>query len=625
MNLDDLLALAARDVPTKLEKARARRAVRLIKADRDRRLVEGPDIASDVDLRDPTDTKVGERERIMRAAQLGKRGSITWTAGIRRLEVSPEMLRLVGRTPVEEPGSLTKLFALIHPAGRAAVRERVHRAWRDRSATEFACWLLLPDGSTSRVEFLVEIVVDESGRPVGIVATGEDATAAHKRRQEAERRALRDGSVQRSLAEIDAATGLLSRRAFADEVGRAVRSGTGTLLVISAPPLAEPGSEDDARLSGSAARLLRDLAGCDPCGVLGRYEFGVLMPYTTFETATPTAERAIAGLRDTRFLAGRTRLEAFGGLVRYDYRLPTESIDLLLDAETAWRRARHEDQHLHILRQAPSAEERREICRAGIRSAVEQGRFTLYAQPLRDLELNRTTRHEILLRVFDEVGRPTPPTAFLELAEHVDEILAVDKWVINHALQMIGEGPQTAHYQINISGRSLADPLLLDHISNAVERFAVDPQHLTIEITETAAIGNLTVARRFADGVRELGCQIALDDFGSGNTPLGFLTKLPVDLVKIDGAFIEGLPESEPLQAVVQGLVQMCRKLGILTAAEYVQDEATLDLLRAYGLDFAQGFHVGEPEELVLGPRRTKSVELELSPLPLPEEVILSG
>jgi PAS domain S-box-containing protein len=618
MNLDDLLALAASDAPTRLETARARRAARRIRLDRDRRLAEGPGIDSDVDLHDPATTEVGEAARITRAAELTKRGSITWTTAGRRLKWSGEMLRIFGRTPAEAPRSPARFFALIHPADRAAVRRLVLGAWRAEAPADVACRLLLRDGSVAYAEFLVEVVTGADGRPTGIVATGEDVTAARERRREDDRRALRDGSVQ-PLTGVDATTGLLSRRAFADEVGRALRAGTGTLLVISAPPLARPAAGDD-RLSACVARVLRDVVGCDPCGVLGPDEFGVLMPYTTFETATPTAEQAVAALRETRFLAGRTRLDAFGGLVRYDYRLPTEGLDLLLDAETAWRRAKHEDRPLHVLRQAPAAAERREICRTGIRTAVAGNRFTLFAQPLRDLELNRVTRHEILLRVFDDVGRPTAPTAFLEVAEHVDEILSVDKWVIDQALRLIGEGSQTSHYQINISGRSLADPLLLDHIRGAVERFRVDPEHLTIEITETAAIGNLVVARRFADGLRELGCQLALDDFGTGNTPLGFLTGLPVDLVKIDGSFIRDLPGSPALQVVVRGLVEMCRSLGIRTAAEYVEDATTLDLLRAYGVDFAQGFHVGAPKELVAVPRRTKSVELEL--IALDERVV---
>ncbi|MEU8233988.1 EAL domain-containing protein [Actinoplanes sp. NPDC048967] len=618
MTFDELIELAAQDVPTPLEHARARRAMRRIDEDHERRLSAGAEIFSDVDLRDPLNADFTEAKRIRRAAELRKRGAVVWDADTRRIDWSDEMSRIFGLAPVEAHKSLTSLYAMIHPTHRTAVSRRVRGAWRGQSAAEFVCRIVVRDGSTRYVEVLLEILTDRLGRSTGIIVTGHDATATHKRLQDDKRREIRASSVQQDLAEVDGATGLLSRRAFADEVGRALQTGTGTLLVISAPPYIRLSSDTetgrDEWFGTAAAKVIRDFVDPDPCGLLGPHEFGVLMPYTTFETAAPKADRVIASLRETRFMAGCGRLDAFGGLVHYDYRFPTASIELLLDAETAWRRAKHEDRALHVLRQPPPADERRETCRAGIRNTVKNGRFALYAQPLRDLELNRITRHEILLRVLDDVGRPTPPTAFLDLAEHVDEILAVDKWVINQALRLIGQSPQTSHYQINVSGRSLADPLLLHHLRDAVARYGVDPEHLTIEITETAAIGNLSVARRFADGVRQLGCQLALDDFGTGNTPLGFLTKLPVDLVKIDGSFIHGLPASEALQAVVEGLVQMCRKLGILTAAEYVQDEATLDLLRAYGVDFAQGFHIGEPDQLATSRRRTTSVELNLPP-----------
>jgi PAS domain S-box-containing protein len=618
-DLDDLLALAAQEEPTPLERARARRSMRRTQEEYRRRLLDGPEITSDVELHDPLTAEPGEARRITRAAELRKRGSISWEADGHALDWSDEMSRIFGLAPIEAQKSLRAVFAQIHPGDRARVRRQVHRAWRTESQTEVTARVVRRDQATSHVHCYFEVVTDGTGRATGIIATAQDVTEGEKLRREQVRRVIRAGSVQQDLSEADPVTGLLGRRAFVDEVGRALRAGTGTLLVISAPPYIRRTSDTDSgrddRLRAAAAAVIRRVAGpTDPCGQLSRHEFGVLMQYTTFDTAVPIAEKILDQLRGDRFVASAGRLDAFGGLVHFDCLHPLPSIELLLDAETAWRRAKRADQPLHVLREPPSAAQRSETSRADIRAAVAGSRFALYAQPLRDLELNRITRHEILLRVLDEVGRPTPPATFLEVAEHMDEILPVDKWVIDHALRLIGEGSQTSHYQVNISGRSLADPLLLDHLSSAVERFGVDPERLTVEITETAAIGNLTVARRFADGVRALGCQIALDDFGTGNTPLSLLTQLPIDLVKIDGSFIHDLPRSEPLQAVVQGLVQTCRKLGILTAAEYVQDDATLDLLRGYGVDFAQGYYIGEPAQIIAEPREPQSIELELFP-----------
>jgi PAS domain S-box-containing protein len=616
MNLDDLLALTAQQIPTQLDEARARRTAGHIEREYAERLAANVDISSDVDLRDPA--AMAENKRILRSAELLKLGTISWFRTGPRIDWSAEMSRILGHAPGEVPPSLSRLVSMIHPKDRATVRRQFRAAWRDEEEKEVGFRVVKPDGVTAYVHCSIEVVT-EDGEATGIIATGQDVTVVEKARQERARRVLRGGTVQEDLIELDPVTGLLTRRRFADEVGRALRTGTGTLLVVSAPPYIRRSTDADSgrddRLSAAAAEVIRSVVGpADACGVLGRHEFGVLLPYTTVDTAKSRADEILNRLRATRYLAATSRLDAFGGLVHYDYRMPIESIELLFDAETAWRQAKSQDAPLYVLRQPPSNAQRREIARAGILAAVEGSRFALYAQPLRDLELNQTTRHEILLRVLDDVGRPAPPSTFLELAEHVDEILAVDKWVINNALRLVGEGSQTSHYQVNISGRSLADPLLIEHIRDAVARHGVNPERLTIEITETAAIGNLTIARRFADGVRALGCQLALDDFGTGNTPLSFLTQLPVDLVKIDGSFVQDLPRSKALQAVVEGLVQTCHRLGILTAAEYVQDDATLDLLRGYGVDFAQGYHVGEPELIVAGRRTAPSIELELFP-----------
>ena len=617
MNLDDILALTAQQIPTRLDEARARRTARHIAQQYADRTAAGIDITSDVDPRDPTD--MTEVERVLRSAELLKFGTISWFLGRpRRIDWSAEMSRILGHAPGEVQPSLAGLVSMIHVKDRAAVRQKVRTAWREQEEREVVFRVVKRDGSTAYVHCSIEVVA-ERGMVTGMIATGQDITVVEKERQERKRRALRGGTVQEDLTELDPITGLLTRRRFADEVGRALRTGAGTLLVVSAPPYIRRSTDADSgrddRLSAAAATVLRSVVDpADPCGVLGRHEFGVLLPRTTVESATAQAEELVERLRATRFLAASARLDAFGGLVHYDYRMPIDSIELLFDAETAWRQAKSQDAPLYVLRQPPTPAQRRDIARAGIRAAVQESRFALYAQPLRDLELNQTTRHEILLRVLDDVGRAAPPSTFLELAEHVDEILSVDKWVIDNALRLVGEGSQTSHYQINISGRSLAEPQLIDHVRNAVERHRVNPERLTIEITETAAIGNLTIARRFADGIRALGCQIALDDFGTGNTPLSFLTQLPVDLVKIDGSFIQDLPQSKALQAVVEGLVQTCRRLGILTAAEYVQDDATMDLLRSYGVDFAQGFHVGEPELIAVGQRKAPTIELELFP-----------
>jgi EAL domain-containing protein (putative c-di-GMP-specific phosphodiesterase class I) len=240
--------------------------------------------------------------------------------------------------------------------------------------------------------------------------------------------------------------------------------------------------------------------------------------------------------------------------------------------------------------------------------------FTLYTQPILDLRLNQITRQEILLRPLNDAGEPVSPSPFLDIAERVDEMPVIDRWVLDRTLELIAQGPPTSHYQVNLNARSLDDPDLLGHVCDLIDQYGVDPRQITFEITETAIIGSRMQALTFANGVRELGCQLALDDFGTGYSSFSYLRSFPIDLVKIDGEFIVDLRNSPAAQAMVVSLVQMCRALGILTAAEYVKDGATIDLLRGYGVDFVQGEAVGMPRPIAGAPRSAEqSIVLELA------------
>jgi predicted signal transduction protein with EAL and GGDEF domain len=230
------------------------------------------------------------------------------------------------------------------------------------------------------------------------------------------------------------------------------------------------------------------------------------------------ANRIVDVFRHQIFNVGNEtlRLNIGAGVVRFRGGVATTGFDLLVDGEHAARDARRNGTAVQVLDQPAPDQERTERCRNRVRHAVSANRFVLYAQPIVDLGLNQVTRHEILLRVRCDTGEPAAPWAFLDMAERVGEILTVDRWVIDHALELIGRGVQTSHYQVNVSGRSLADPGLLGYVTEAIDRHGVRPECLTFEITETALIENRNEALAFATGIREIGCQLALDDFGTG-------------------------------------------------------------------------------------------------------------
>ncbi|MGA4683969.1 EAL domain-containing protein [Micromonospora sp. AB353] len=624
MDLDDILTLAETR-PSPLELARARRVARTVQSQYDLSLTEGYKIIVDADLVDPLTWDADEATRVARAAQLAKRGTVTWLAGAgqtersERLSWSDEMAMIVGHAPGTLRLTARTLFDLVHPADVERVLAAVRTAWEQSRPDEIGFRVVQPGGSIRHVSCHLEILT-EAGRPVGVIATGEDVTAFELARQEQRRLAIRRQMLGVDPAVRDVLTGLQTRGYVIDEVDRARRTTGGALIVVTTEPATRmPDAltdEDRDQLTADIARTLRTVVGHDvTSGLVGSGSWGLLLArQERAGTAENLAARIVDKFRNHLFSVRQKplRLNISAGVVHFGSDIPDTGFDLLIDGEHAARDARRSATDVKVLEHPAAERERTERCRSRILGAVSTNRFALYAQPIIDLALNQIARHEILLRVRSDTGEPVAPWAFLDMAERVGEILSVDKWVIDHALELIGRGAQTSHYQVNVSGRSLADPGLLTFVTEAIHRHSVKPECLTFEITETALIENRNEALTFATGIREIGCHLALDDFGTGYGALAQLKYLPVDLVKIDGAFIVDLCRSPADQAVVSALVELCHTLGIRVAAEYVQDKETMDLLRAAEVDFAQGYHIGRPAPITVSREEVQTVELEL-------------
>jgi len=232
-----------------------------------------------------------------------------------------------------------------------------------------------------------------------------------------------------------------------------------------------------------------------------------------------------------------------------------------------------------------------------IHQALEEDRLLLEAQPIRDLASGEVTQYELLLRMRDEQGEIIPPAAFLAVAERYDLITDIDRWVASRAIELLHEHPGVT-FEINVSGKSLNDPLLLETIETGLQISGVEASRLVVEVTETAAVANIAEAREFAERLARLGCRFALDDFGSGFGSFYYLKHLPFDYLKIDGEFVSGCLRSQTDQLVIEAVVRIARGLGKVTVAEFVGDEETERFLRDRGVDLAQGFHVGRPMPL---------------------------
>jgi EAL domain-containing protein (putative c-di-GMP-specific phosphodiesterase class I) len=234
---------------------------------------------------------------------------------------------------------------------------------------------------------------------------------------------------------------------------------------------------------------------------------------------------------------------------------------------------------------------------ARLRRALENGLFVLHYQPIVSLHDGAISHHEALVRLADEPhGRLVAPGSFLPAAERYGLVRDIDRLVLSRVAEALAREPGRGRpVAINLSTLSVTDGSMLRSIERALACHGADPEQLIVEVTETAAISDMGRAREFCDGVRAVGCAVALDDFGSGFGSFQYLKHLPFDFLKIDGDFIRSLPSSPTDQLVVKALVDVVAGMGRRTIAEFVGDGQTLEMLRDFGVDYAQGFQVGMP------------------------------
>lgn len=254
-----------------------------------------------------------------------------------------------------------------------------------------------------------------------------------------------------------------------------------------------------------------------------------------------------------------------------------------------------------------------------IEQGLSQDRCVLYQQPVLPLKqaTTNTVHFEVLLRLLDESGEIIAPGAFLPCAERNGLIDGLDRRVINKVLHWLSDQEvdksMDLTVSVNLSGASIADTGFQDFLLASIASAKISAQHLCFEITESAAVQNLTGSVEFLARLRALGCRIALDDFGTGFASLEYIKQLPLDFIKIDGAFIRDIAKSPLDQALVRCVSDVAHLLDVATIAELVEDEETIQVLNSLDIDFAQGYLISRPEPLTdlssLLPAAQKSVD----------------
>jgi diguanylate cyclase (GGDEF)-like protein/PAS domain S-box-containing protein len=417
------------------------------------------------------------------------------------------------------------------------------------------------------------------------------------------------------LADHDPLTGLFNRRRLLEEldaeISRSRRyTGQVAVLVVDLDRFKYVNDSlghavGDEMITRVAEVLRGGIREGDVVARLGADEFGVILSQTDGESAVATAQKLLAGIREQAVVisADRTmRVTASVGVSLTAGFAVLTGEELLTAADIAMYRAKESGRdRVHLRSSDDDTDMRNRLTWSErVRDALERDRFALQAQPIVDLATGETVRYEVLLRMVDE-GRLIRPGAFLHVAEEFGMIQAIDRWVLSEAIRQIEGQAQLGkrlELEVNLSGSSITDAGVLEHIEAELAASSIDPSCLIFEVTETAAITNIERARRFATRIEELGCAFALDDFGTGFGSFYYLKHLPFDYLKIDGDFIRELPRNQTDRLTVQAIVEIARGMGKKTIAEFAETEEVLVMLRALGVDYAQGYRVGAPDDL---------------------------
>jgi len=472
--------------------------------------------------------------------------------------------------------------------------------------------LMSHDGGKIEIQDSAAPIRDRDGVILGAVVVFHDVTEIQ-------------GMARRMafLASHDPLTGLLNRREFETRLQQVLQKAhTGdrdhALLYLDLDQFKIVNDTcghiaGDELLKQLAHHMQKEIRASDVLARLGGDEFGVVLEDCTIDKAHQIADLLRQSVKDFRFLwEGRTfEIGVSIGLVPIQ-RDSGSITEVLSAADSACYVAKdHGRNRIHIYQPGDRALAKRRgemqwVHR--LREGLENNSFDLYCQaiiPLRQEPTATARFYEILVRVQDE--DLVLPAAFIPAAERYHLMPSIDRWVISTVFAML-EKSQTrsakqgtavgTRFAINLSGQSLGDDTFLEFVMQQFAQHRINPATICFEITETAAVANLARARDFIARFKGMGCQFALDDFGSGLSSFGYLKSLSVDYLKIAGDFIEGMIEDAVDLAMVDAINQIGHVMGITTVAESVEKAPILNKLREMGVDYAQGRGIDTPKPL---------------------------
>jgi diguanylate cyclase (GGDEF)-like protein/PAS domain S-box-containing protein len=508
----------------------------------------------------------------------------------------------------------TPLIEICPPEDLPAMRLAAHSIMRgERTNASLERRYICKDGSIVWCQTSVASARDANGKFLYMITQIENID--ERKRAESQREQL-----QRELeyrARHDSLTGLINRQSFEHTLEALLNSPTDdrqhSLCFIDLDRFkilndSAGHAAGDLLLRQIAQRLQQHVRSHDILARLGGDEFGLLLPDCAGEDASRICQQLVKSVNTMHFSWEGSAFTVGASIGVVPFRAGELSLaELMSRADVACYSAKNEGRNRVVIyadSDSVAARNHQQIqIAASIREALETGRFTLYAQPLRPLNaaLGWLRPLELLVRLRTREGQLVSPSVFIPAAERYGLMAAIDRWVIAHALleygHEIAQLPDVG-ISINISGTSFNDPDFTDYLRSVIHNTPINRRRICFEITETAVVNNITQAADLVQLLKSMGCRVALDDFGSGLSSFTYLKNFAVDIVKIDGGFVRELAESRIDRAIVESISQIAHEIGAMTVAESVESADIDLLLRQIGVDFGQGYHYAQPEPL---------------------------
>jgi len=528
--------------------------------------------------------------------------------------INPAAERLTGSIAGKAIGkTLEDIVGFVDETDRRLLSDPVRQALTSGAPVNLSRRALLlsrANGSERSIELSASPIRNDARQLIGAVVLLHDVTEL--------RGLARQMSYQ---ATHDALTGLVNRREFEGRLEEAIESGhrgdgQHVLCYLDLDRF-KVVNDTSGHLAGDSmlrevAKVLRDaVRDSDTVARLGGDEFGMLLIGCPLEKARQIADDVCRAVGDYRFV-WKDKIFNIGvsiGLVEISRESGTLE-ELFAAADSACYVAKKQGSGrvaVYSARDEALARHTGEIqWLQKLQNALKENRFQLYHQPIVPAygQNGGGPAMEVFVRLQDEAGHEVPPSEFMRAAERYRLMSLVDRWVVQTTLAALGRGaipiPANRSVAINVSGQTLGDVQFLEFVVECLDSTGVTPSQVCFEITETAVVANLDHARRFVGVLHGMGCQFALDDFGSGVGSFSNLKNLPMDYLKIDGSFMRNLARDSVNQAMVTAMIKLARTLNFKVIAEQVEDEAGLEAARRMGVDYIQGYAVGRPQLLLL-------------------------